>query len=106
MNRLLTNIRRPAPRWYRIFNRVYAPAETFIMALLLLLGYSHESLTMLIIKLCSSFIRQLLDAVLVESMQDDVSDQIITESAALPVKKYTVEEIANLHEELEKPHGQ
>lgn len=47
----------PAPKWYRKFNTIYGNTETFALALLLVLGYSEDSRLLLIIKLCSSFIR-------------------------------------------------
>jgi len=63
---VFSNIKKPAPKWFRIFNRIYGPTETFVMALMLILGYGSESQTMLIIKLTSSFLRTVLEAVLVE----------------------------------------
>lgn len=57
----------PPPKWYRILNKVYGNTETFVMALLLLLGYKGDALEMLIIKLVSSFIRSLVDSIMIES---------------------------------------
>jgi len=66
---VFSNINKPAPRWFRIFNRIYGPTETFVMALLLMLGYGEQSQTLLIVKLSSSFLRTVLEAVLVENEQ-------------------------------------
>ena len=69
MARIITNINKPAPRWYRVFNRIYGPTETTVLSLALILGYSDMSKEMLIFKLASSYIRLMLEAILVESTQ-------------------------------------
>lgn len=67
---LITNIRKPAPKWFRILNRIWSPTENTIIVILLALGYSNESLVMLLIKVGSSYGRTLLEAILVESEND------------------------------------
>lgn len=64
---LLDKATAPPPKWYRILNKVYGNTETFVMALLLLLGYKDDALTMLVIKLVSSFLRSLVDSIMIES---------------------------------------
>lgn len=63
--------KRPAPKWFRILNKVWGQVENFIIALLLLFGYGNESFTMLIVKLTSSFLREFLNTILVEIENDD-----------------------------------
>lgn len=63
----LTRIVTQPPKWYRIFNKVYGNTETFIMALLLILGYTDQSTLLLIIKLSSSFVRSLVDSIMIEN---------------------------------------
>lgn len=69
MPRIISNINKPAPRWYRVFNRIYGPTETTVITLALIMGYSEASREMLIFKLASSYVRTLLEAILVESTQ-------------------------------------
>jgi len=69
MPRLITNINKPAPRWYRVFNRIYGPTETTVLTALLIAGYSDSAKEMLYFKLASSYVRLLLEAILVESTQ-------------------------------------
>lgn len=69
MPRIISNINKPAPRWYRVFNRIYGPTETTVLSLALILGYSDMSKEMLIFKLASSYARVMLEAILVESTQ-------------------------------------
>ena len=56
----------PSPKWYRIFNKVYGNTETFVLAVLVYY-YPQESKTMLIIKLSSSFVRSMVDSIMIES---------------------------------------
>jgi hypothetical protein len=72
---ILTNINKPAPKWFRILNRVWSPTENTIIAALLIAGYTDQAPLMLVVKLVSSYLRQLLDAVLVED-QNDVIDGV------------------------------
>lgn len=67
MAKVLSNINKPPPKWYRVFNRIYGPTETTVMTLALILGYSEMSREMLIFKLASSYVRTLLEAILVEN---------------------------------------
>ena len=62
----LDTITSPPPKWYRIFNKVYGNTETFIMAMLLIFGYTDQSTLLLIIKLSSSFLRSLVDSIMIE----------------------------------------
>lgn len=57
----------PPPKWYRIFNKIYGNIETFAMALILILGYTDQSTLLLIIKLSSSFLRSLVDSIMIET---------------------------------------
>lgn len=68
---LINNIRKPAPKWFRILNRIWSPTENTVIVVLLALGYTNESLVMLLIKVGSSYGRTLLEAVLVESENDN-----------------------------------
>ena len=63
-------INKPSPKWYRILNRIWGPTENFVIALLLLIGMGENAMTMLVFKLSSSFFRQLLDLILVESQSE------------------------------------
>lgn len=63
----IDKITAPPPKWYRIFNKLYGNTETFVMALLLILGYSDHATLMLIIKLVSSFLRSLVDSIMIEN---------------------------------------
>lgn len=65
--KLLDKATAPPPKWYRIFNKVYGNTETFVMALLLIMGYTDQSTLLLIIKLSSSFVRSLVDSIMIES---------------------------------------
>ena len=63
----IDKITAPPPKWYRIFNKVYGNTETFVMALLLIMGYTDQSTLLLIIKLSSSFLRSLVDSIMIET---------------------------------------
>ena len=66
---MLDKVTAPPPKWYRIFNKVYGNSETFIMAVMLVMGYTDQSTTLLIIKLTSSFLRSLVDSIMIESAE-------------------------------------
>ncbi len=61
---LLSNINKPAPRWYRITKKIWATAENIFMGIWLLTGHMQDSLTMLIFKLCSSQLKDLLESIM------------------------------------------
>ena len=67
MQTLTDKITAPPPKWYRVFNKVYGNTETFIMALMLIMGYTDQSTLLLIIKLSSSFLRSLVDSIMIET---------------------------------------
>jgi len=60
---------RPAPRWFRIFKKVWTNTENTVIALLLIKGYTSEAPLLLIIKLISSYILVNLDTILVNGQR-------------------------------------
>lgn len=67
---ILNKATTPPPKWYRVFNKIYGNIETFAMALVLILGYTDQSTLLLVIKLCSSFLRSLIDSIMIETTTD------------------------------------
>jgi len=67
MQNITNKIVAPPPKWYRVFNKVYGNTETFVMALMLIMGYTDQSTLLLIIKLSSSFLRSLVDSIMIET---------------------------------------
>jgi hypothetical protein len=67
---ILNKATTPPPKWYRVFNKVYGNVETLVMGLLLILGYADQSTLLLIIKLVSSFLRSLIDSIMIETTTD------------------------------------
>lgn len=63
---LKSRINNPAPRWFNILNKIFSPTENTIMLVLLALGHTEMSLTMVIYKIVSGYIRSLLDIILTE----------------------------------------
>jgi len=56
--------KRPAPRWFRLTKKISALTINTVMLVLLAMGYSSESMIMLIIKLGESYLMNLLDTIL------------------------------------------
>lgn len=71
MKEVVENMKRPAPKWYRILNKVWSPTENTVIGVLLLTGHTGESLYMLLFKMGSSYLRTLLDIILVESINPE-----------------------------------
>lgn len=69
MAKPFSNINKPAPKWYRIFNRIYGPTETTVLTALLIVGYTENAKEMLYFKLASSYVRVILEAILVEAKE-------------------------------------
>ncbi len=57
----LSNMNKPAPKWFRITKRITNYTINFVIGIMLILGYQNDSLTLLIIKLSQSFIMEVLD---------------------------------------------
>lgn len=68
------NIGKPSPKWYRKFKKIFSNTENFIIALLMVTGYTSEAPLLLIIKLSTSFILNNLDT-LIANGDDYVSNQ-------------------------------
>lgn len=62
-------VTKPAPKWFRITKTVWSLTENFVIALLLLY-YAQDAKVLLIFKLASSFLKQILDSVLVSESED------------------------------------
>lgn len=59
-----SNMGKPSPRWFRIFKKIFSNTENFVIALLMIMGYSAEAPMLLIIKLSTSFILNNLDTIM------------------------------------------
>lgn len=64
---MLNNINKPAPKWYRVFNRVFPIVENTVIAVAMIYDIDANARGLLLWKIGSSFLRQALDAVLVET---------------------------------------
>lgn len=58
------NFSKPAPRWFRIGKKLLSNTVNFSCAILLLCGYTSESLLLLVIKLSESFVMDQLDTLM------------------------------------------
>lgn len=57
----VNNYNQPTPVWFRKLKRAVSLTVTFGCALLLALGYTDQSLALIIIKLSESFLMNMLD---------------------------------------------
>ena len=57
----VNNIDKPSPVWFSKLKRAVSLTVTFGCALLLALGYTDQSLALIIIKLSESFLMNMLD---------------------------------------------
>lgn len=69
------NIKKPAPRWFQKLKKIISLTTNTVIVGLLLAGYENESLLLLMIKLGSSYLMQLLDTLLA----DETEIQSLTE---------------------------
>lgn len=70
MAKLISNISKLPPKWFRIVNRIWSPTENTVLLTLLALGYTEQSLYMVIFKIASGYFRSVLDAILVENQTE------------------------------------
>ena len=70
MAKVISNIAKPPPKWFRIMNRIWSPTENTVLLTLLALGYTEQSVYMVIFKIASGYFRSLLDAILVENQAE------------------------------------
>jgi len=56
--------KKPAPRWFRLTKKISALTMNTVMLCLLAMGYSGESMVMLLIKIGESYLMNLLDTIL------------------------------------------
>jgi len=59
-----SNINKPAPRWFRLTKKILSLTINTVISLLLIMGYTSESVTLLVIKLAESYLMNLLDTLL------------------------------------------
>lgn len=66
---LFDSINRPAPRWYRVVKKIWSNGENLFIGIWLVTGHTQDSMVLLIFKLCSSFVKDTLDSVLVDGTE-------------------------------------
>ena len=62
---IIENLKKPAPKWYKIFNAIWSPVENAAIVVLVIYGHGEGSKEMLLYKVVSSTFRQVLDGLLV-----------------------------------------
>lgn len=68
---MLNNVNKPAPKWYRIFNKIFPIVENTVIAIAMIYDIEENAKGLLLWKIGSSFLRQALDAILVEAESED-----------------------------------
>lgn len=58
---LVSNMKKPAPRWFRKFKRAFGHTENFVIGILLLNGFTSDAPIMLMIKMGTSFVLEILE---------------------------------------------
>lgn len=66
-------LNKPAPRWYRIVKKIWSNAENLFIGIWLATGHTQDAPTLLVFKLCSSFIKDNLDTILVSESEEYVA---------------------------------
>lgn len=66
----MNSLSQPSPKWYRITKKVWALTENTVILLLLATGHTDSSLTMIIYKISSSYLKEVLDAVMVSDKEE------------------------------------
>jgi hypothetical protein len=61
------NSGKQAPRWFRIFKKIYINTENTAIAYLLLKGYTEASILILAVKMGSSWLLENLETVMAEN---------------------------------------
>jgi hypothetical protein len=62
----MLKVGQPSPKWYRIFNTVYPIVENAVIAGAMIYDIEANAKGLLVFKLASSTIRQVVDAVIEE----------------------------------------
>lgn len=62
----MLKVAQPSPKWYRIFNTVYPIVENAVIAGAMIYDIEANAKGLLVFKLASSTIRQVVDAVIEE----------------------------------------
>jgi len=68
------NIKLPAPRWFKLTREILGVLTDTVIAILLVLGHTDESTTMLLIRIAQSNVMKLIDVFIAEAvteMQDE-----------------------------------
>jgi hypothetical protein len=62
-------LNQPAPKWYRITKKVWSNAENLFIGVWLATGHMQDAPAMLVFKVCSSFVKDTLDSILVSDTE-------------------------------------
>jgi len=62
----MLKIDKPSPKWYRIFNTIYPIVENAVIACAMIYDIEANAKGLLVFKLLSSTIRQVVDSVISE----------------------------------------
>lgn len=67
MSKLMGRTYEPPPKWFTITKKLFNIVINFIIAILMILGRRADDQTLLIIKLCQSFLMEVIDSLMVNS---------------------------------------
>ncbi len=65
-----SNIAKPAPKWFRITKKIWALTENTVLAVLLATGHTDSGGAMIIYKIASSYVQNILDSILASETED------------------------------------
>jgi|KBSSwiS6_1023812.scaffolds.fasta_scaffold30058_1 hypothetical protein len=65
-----SNIGKQSPRWFRILKKCWANTETFVIAILLMMGYASDSFAMLIVKMGTQTLFENLETILADNSNE------------------------------------
>jgi len=69
------NIKLPAPRWFKLTREILGVLTDTVIAILLIMGYTNESTTMLLIRIAQSNVMKLIDVFLAEAQNEEPQPQ-------------------------------
>jgi hypothetical protein len=62
----VSNSGRQAPKWYRKFKKIFTNTENTAIVVLMMMGYGADSMTILLLKVGTSYVLENLDTLLAE----------------------------------------
>lgn len=95
MSKMINRAVAPSPRWFVITKKLISTVTNFAIAIMMILGKQSDDRILLIIKLCQSFLMEVIDSIVLSGNGNYESSGESDEPTIDPPEKKTTSDTVN-----------